>query len=29
MREGVANFMINEQDLKNKDFSKIMYFWSD
>lgn len=24
---GVANFFINEQDLKNKDFSKVLYTW--
>jgi uncharacterized protein YwqG len=24
---GVCNFLINSQDLKNKDFSKIIYNW--
>lgn len=24
---GVANFFINKEDLKNKDFSKILYNW--
>ncbi|OAB41318.1 YwqG family protein [Paenibacillus glacialis] len=29
MRGGVANFLINEQDLANSDFSRVMYHWRD